>query len=233
MSAFEAVGSGSGGASTPELDAYVAEVLSDSPVGFWKMDEVRGFPQDSSGNGNHMTDGPYDGRRVWRAPGPMPGSYAIRLLGGAANYFSRSVVTTEVDDISMEMWFAEEYHANNDRLFYNGDFDTDPGWGLDLYDFGPQFQALVGGIGFQAQSVNTVSYGWHQLVIVRGGGVWTYYFDGALDTANAGTDTPNTPTVATWIGSNGAVQGSFAMCAIYETALSLTQVGDHYAAAGF
>jgi hypothetical protein len=35
--------------------SYVDEVLADSPRAFYRLNEASGLPQDSSGNGLHMT----------------------------------------------------------------------------------------------------------------------------------------------------------------------------------
>lgn len=218
---------GGSGVETPELDAYVAEVLSDSPVGFWKMDELRGLPQDSSGNSRHMTATVLTDRE-YRIHGPMPGSYGIRQALGT--YFTRAVFSTVTDNFSMEMWFACEI-ASNQYVFYHGDPASD-GWGMDVFDNPPFHRGRYGGVAFLAQGAANIDLGWHHLVLVRDGGVTKEYFDGAVDNAAAGNDVPNTPTANLIIGSPD-VAASYALLAIYETVLSPTQVADHYAAAGF
>lgn len=219
------------GSETPELDAYVAEVMADTPKGFWKLDERRGLPQDSSGNALHMTANPGVNNRRYRMNGPMPGSFAILQHGGA--YFRRNVISTVTDNWTMEMWFAFETAGGTDRIFYNGanDSSASAGWGLD-YQAGPKFRALYGNVNWQQDSTGLITLGWHHLAIVRRAGTLEYYLDGAVDDSNAGTEAPLTPVNGTYIGSPAQVQGLFALCAIYETALSAARIADHFEASG-
>lgn len=218
---------------SPPVNPYVAAVLASNPVGFWKMDEASGMPQDSSGNGNHMT-ALSAGTPDYQQAGPFSGAYGIRLQGGE-NFRRLAPVSTVTNNFSLEMFYLWEAAGGNDRLFYNGDFDSDPGWGIDYQSGGSKIRALYGGVAWEAESTFTVDNGppvWHHIIIVRDAGTTKYYVNGALDTANAGTNTPNTPTTATFIGSTSLVTGTYSMCAIYSTALSAADAAAHYAASG-
>ena len=209
------------------LAEYVAEVLSDSPRAYWKLDEASGLPQDSSGNGLHMTTN--TGTLLYRQPGPMS-SAAILYNGGTGS--SRSTVTTVTDNFSIETWIKTPLLTlDNQRGVYNGNSSAD-GWGF-LVDMSLKFKALAGGVSFLSASAAALSTTeFKHVVIQRSGTVWTYYVNGVEDTANAGTSTPNAPGAAdSSIHLDGFMQAVYAHVAIYETALGAVKVADHYAAA--
>jgi hypothetical protein len=212
--------------------SYASVVLADSPEAFWQMNESSGFPQDSSGNGNHMTSVSAGGA-VYSEPGPFGGAPSIKLPGGV-NFQKGSPVTTVVNNFSLEMFFLFSDAVDNDRILYNGDLDSDPGWGIDYQLSGSKIRALYGGVAWETESTASVDDApdplWHHIVSVRDAGTTKYYFDGALDTANAGVDAPNAPATNCFIGSTSAVTGWYSMCAIYDTVLSAGQVLAHFEA---
>lgn len=210
---------------------YAQAVLADSPRGFYKLDEFSGLPQDSSGNGNHMTSNPGPGGtdQEYRLAGPWAGSYGIRQRGG--RYFSRNVISTQTDNFSIEVWWAFEAAGGDDVVVCNGSRSAD-GWGIDYNSATGNIRAIYGNVAFEGNSSAFADVSeWNQIVLTRDSGTTKYYFNGALDTANAGTDTPLTPVTRWQIGSNVQVQGIWSNVSLYNTALSLARVSAHYNAA--
>ena len=210
---------------------YSQAVLADSPRGFYKMDELSGLPQDSSGNGNHMTDNPGPGGQdqTYRLTGPWSGSFGIRQGGG--RYFSRNVISTQTNNFTLETWFRFEAAGGADIVICNGSRTSD-GWCIDYDSATGHLRMLYGGVAFQANSAEFADADeWNHVVMTRDAGTTKYYWNGALDTANAGTDTPNTPSTRWQIGSDAQLQGTWSNVALYNTALSLARVSAHYDAA--
>jgi Concanavalin A-like lectin/glucanases superfamily len=146
-----------------------------------------------------------------------------------ATTISRTVVSTVVNDFTMELLFAPYTLTSNDAIvFYNGSSGAN-GWGL-LIDLNKTLQYLAGGVALGGNSVGTIDLGrFHHLTMVRRATVWEFWQNGNLITANAGTTTPNTPTTSTVLGSNHA--SAYAHAAIYETPLLPGRIKAHADAA--
>lgn len=208
---------------------YTQSVLADSPKAFWTLQDSSGLPQDSSGNGLHMTTydqwTPPDINHSFRESGPFPGSYSMRLHGDA---FSRSTVSVATNNFTMEVWFKYESDFGRDPLLgnFNGGGD---GWAIDWRSGFFTYRALVGNVNWEAESVELGSVGtWDHVVMTRDAGTWKYYINGATDRANAGTDAPSAPTGGTTRINQFNLTGNYAFAAIYETALPLARATDHF-----
>lgn len=167
-----------------------------------------------------LTDQPITGPRL----------YSFGSAGGW-DMATTAVATTVTDNFSIEMWIklVTPYVTLNDQnVIYNGSGGSD-GWGV-LFDANDTFQYLAGGVAVGASSSAISRDAWHHIVVVRDAGTWKYYIDGAIDTASAGTHTPNTPT-GTVETSASAIQRRYCHIAIYDVALTATDVSDHYTAA--
>ena len=211
--------------------AYTRAVLADTPLAFYKLDEASGLPQDSSGNGNHMTalHNVGAGTVSYQETGPFSGASSIHYNGVGSNgdvYHQISVFNTAVDNISLECWIVgttagglaggPANHTFGVRILtairatVNGSFQ---GTGK-----------LVGG----AQDLS-----FFHCVIVRRAGNWELYINGELYEI-AGTTTPSTPTANFVIGSTPSVNGQntyISNVSFYNTALSATRIQAHYEAA--
>lgn len=207
------------------LAAYISEVLSDSPKAFWPMQEASGLPQDFSGNGLHFTTNNGAGK-TYGVSGPFSDVVGITMPGG--QNFQRTQVSTVQDNYTMEMWMQYAASGGDDRLYMNGNGGSS-GWGIDFSSGTGKIRGLLGGVTFLSESVAAVVSGWKHIVMVRESGTSKYYINGNLDTGNAGTNTPNAPSGSTQVGSDTQVQATWALCAIYETALSSTRIAAHYA----
>lgn len=228
--------------------AYVAAVLADTPVAFWECQDSSGLPVDSSGNGLNMTAS--GGTPVYQQQGPFTSDYAIRL---ADAYYTRPAVTTATDNFTMECWVSPlaegTYGGGLIRNATSGGLD---GW-VTVTNTGGKFLCVAENVAVLATSANQLvsqqaqsswsmpllgvggsgSRAWNYVVTQRSSGTWVYYFNGAVDTANAGTAGPITPggsALAGFSDSTFTWDARFAYVAIYNTALSGTRVAAHYTA---
>lgn len=208
---------------------YVDEVLTDSPKAFWKCQEASGTLVDSSGNGLDLST--VTGTPVYQTAGPYTSDYAVRCPGGAG--FNRgTLVSTVQSNFTIEMWvMVEAVTANDQTLIYQGNSGAN-GWGI-VVDTNRTFQYLCGGVALGASSSGAIgSATFTHIAVKRAASQWTYYVNGSVDTANAGTTNPGAPSGTTTrvINAAGSAQGRYAYIAIYESALSDARVAAHYAA---
>jgi len=228
---------------------YVTEVLSDSPIAFWDFQDASGYPVDSSGNGLDMTT--TTGTISYQELGPLGEDYSIRI---AAGRISRAKVTSAVNDFSMEWWIQLINPSFDGGLIGTATTGGANGWSV-ITAVTPYVQAVCQGVALMNTSTallpNPVSTGnvllpmlgvgagkptvggWTHLVVTRDSGTWKYYFNGSVETSNAGTTAPTAPggSAVSFVGDEYLAEARFAYPAIYETALSSTQVSDHYNAA--
>lgn len=208
-------------------NAYIENVMLDTPRAFYKMQDTSGNPVDSSGNSLNLTS--VAGTPEYQQTGPM-GDYGIRCVGGET--LDRSGhISTVTNNLTMEGWFNVELTTGDDQiLFYNGNSGSN-GWGI-VVDNNGKFQYLCGGVALgTASSAAIEGVGYRHIVVVRDAGTWKYYVNGVSDTANAGTTAPGTPSGVTKMGG-GSVQTVYAYVAVYETALSAATILTHYNASG-
>lgn len=205
---------------------YIAEVLTDTPKAFWEAQDASGNPVDSSGNALNMTS--VTGTPLYHAAGPMS-DYGIEFDGG--EYVSRALVSTVTNDFTIECWLM--YRAgSSDRVIWNGSLGAN-GWALYLNN-AQKIIGLAGGVAFLTAGTTALTADtWYHVALVRdsaNSNKWTYYLNGAVDLANAGTTAPNAPSGGdTGFGSrDGAAQHRIAYAAIYETALSAARISAHY-----
>lgn len=211
------------------LARYYQEVLRDTPVAFWPMQDTSGNPVDVSGNSRDMTSVTGTPDYQFEA-GPFGRDYAIRLVGGEALNRS-SVVSTATNDLTMEMWIKfYTFSAADQVVFHNGNAATN-GWGIRAE--GNTYKVLVGAIAeLTAESASEDI--WFHIVANRDSGDssrWKYYANGAVANSNAGTTAPNTPSGTVLIGA-ASLQISIAYVAVYDSALSAARIAAHYNAAG-
>lgn len=83
-------------------DTYRDEILSDSPVGFWRLDEVSGTVAfDSSGNGRHGT---YVGGYLQNSEGALSGGNQAVQFNGASGYVQLPGTWGNVPAVTVEAW---------------------------------------------------------------------------------------------------------------------------------
>ena len=204
---------------------YSTEVLADSPVAFWKLDEASGLPQDSSGNARHMTA--TISTPTYQYGAPFSGAQSIRMTdAGGGSGFTRAVVSTATNNIAVEFWLSALVDGV-DNIFSWG---TDTNSGRLRTNAG--LYAYCSGVN-QTKGPLVLKDGWRQIVVVLRSATWEYYQDGDLWLDNAGTTVPGTPSGSTQLGPTGAatVDVAISNLSVYDTALSAARITAHYNAA--
>jgi len=229
--------------------AYVTAVLADSPAAFWELQDASGDPADSSGHGHNMTA--VTGPLAYLDPGPFGSDYSIRFGDLAAA--TQASFDFSVNNISMEAWIQIVAAGSN----FKGPFGNNApskGWDVDLTST-RHVTVVCQGVAIEASSVAALPEptspakpylpilgvgggggiaAWTMVTVVRAAGTWKYYINGSLDTANAGTATPNAIDGTCTCGiANATGHGDqrFAYVSYYTSALSATQVAAHWSAA--
>lgn len=208
--------------------AYIQAVLADNPIMFWTLQDASpGPPQDSSGNNLPATAAV--GIDYQFAAGPGTTDTCVLVQGG--EIVSRPQVTSDVDDITLETWF---YHIDvlDDTQNIIGITDADGGYTLHIRNAAESFRlrGSVKNVAFLAASTAGIpATTWTHIVMLRRAGTWMYFINGAVDTANAGTDNPNALSGGTtFINGTASISAQYAYTAIYETALSNARIQAHY-----
>lgn len=218
--------------------SYVSEVLADSPLAYWRLNEASGNPQDSSGNGHHVSS--VIGTPTYGQTSPITSDAAAKAMSFAGN--SGLVVpdaasgdwdvpgNTEI--FSMECWMKL---AGNGTVRYI--FNKQSGnFGLYMWSDNILQAGKVDTGAFIASASAITDTAWHHVVAVKNGASGALYIDGA---SVGGSFTnqdiiPNDENLRIGVYYN-ETQNFFndMLCelAIYGSALSLARAQAHYAAA--
>jgi hypothetical protein len=204
---------------------YVAAVLATTPRAYYQCQEAAGLPQDSSGNGLHMTAG---SATTYRVAGPMS-DFGIRIGGGQG--FTRASISAVVNNLAMMAWLNPvAITGDGQHLLCNHSGST--GY-VTFLNQTLKWQNTCLNVAAQSASVGTLAIGtWKHIVVVRDAGTWKYYLNGAIDTANAGTSAPIAPASA-----NNAIQDNagfldcrYAHVSFHDTVLTAATIAAIYAA---
>jgi RHS repeat-associated protein len=222
----------------PALATYRAEVLADTPAGFWRLGEASGtVAADQTGASNAT----YPSAAVRGRSGALPGQTdtAVRVPGsGEIAVTDTSKLNVGTADFSVEAWVKTT--VNGDRAIA-AKATTTAGWSLAVTDDAShvgqaRLELLASSGNVTAYSTPRVDDGrWHHVVasVSRQTGV-TLYVDGQA-TARAGAFTANLTTTASfWIGHRSGASsfdGDLDEVAVYRSALSAARVRRHRLAA--
>lgn len=207
-------------------------ILALSPLLYWPMQEASGSCQDLSGNAKHA-DGMNGSGITYQNSGPCSPSadYAIDYPGGRYAY-RNTVLTTITNDLSIVVFYKYVAGSSSDTLLYNGNSGSN-GWGI--YIDSNKINVLLGGVTFLAQGTGSLASGWNMIGVRRSSAVsdqWKYYLNGAVDKANAGTNSPGTPSgVGLRIGPSSSLECQLAHAAVFGSALADSDFATIYAAA--
>ncbi len=177
---------------------------SPGPVAHWKMDEGTGqSANDISGNNNTGTLGanssPGSDDPTW-----ANGKYGKALSFDGSNDYVKtsSIVTTAINNITLSAWIKWNGNTgSNQRVISNG---VSPTNGYDLFlnsTDGNNIQVVANGVEFAKSTITPTVGQWQYVSAVRDAGTWKIYLNGVILTV-IGNPTPNSPTGATYIGSN-------------------------------
>lgn len=219
--------------------SYVDEVMADAPAAYWRMGEASGLPQDSSGNGRHLTVS--SGTRTYGVAGALTGDSdtAITVVR-AAQFMTLPAASLSLGDgpFSLECWVKR---ADLNTASFYWFFGNSPGSGTTRWFVGFNASgALVAWWEGSASWWYTSSQlfedtNWHHIVLTKSGAARVAYGDGALLT-NAAANQTITDYGDWGIGSAGATtsnsfDGTIDEVAVYLSVLSAARVSAHYTAA--
>lgn len=215
---------------------YSSEVLSDSPLLYWRLGESSGTTAtDASGNARHGT---YAGSHTKGQTGLLVGdSDTAVLFERVGTHGSVSVAdSTDLTAFSVEVWVStatangylchRESSSSGDRIF-----------SLELS--GGKARGIVWKNSSTLTNVDSTSTihnsATRHVVLTYDGTTTRLYVDGVQtgtpSTAVSGAlPTANTPFVAGAFGGVNGVSGTLDEIAYYNTALSSTRVAAHYSA---
>lgn len=225
-------------------DRYTHEVMADSPVAYWRLDEATGSTaKDHSGNGydGNYVNAPYLGQ-----PGPFPGYTATKFVATESKQVTIPSATAlhvagGTDNWTLEAWFQGANAAGNFggpsllTTVYDG---TRVDFNLGFYSGAVAISAapsvnFYNGSHLSAQSATAIDDGnWHHLVGTFDGTNLKIYVDGVLKTSTVPGSNPSRGTqdliIAKRWDTGGNLNGTTADVAIYNTALSSTRITAHY-----
>jgi hypothetical protein len=226
---------------TYDPDRRIDEViLSHSPEGFWKLNELSGTTaNDSSGNGNHLDSGSYN-PPDWQQPSGPPGDITadFNATNQARVFRSWPVIS---GDFTVEVW-VRRHDTNHCSLLGQSRSSAVGGFNLYISAFNvggqenrPFFGTAVGPDEIPAGE-------WTHLAGVRHGDDWRIYVGGAkvAETTEPAWTPAQHPTDF-WIGHDGGtfgvpasyvpMRGRGSYAALYNRALTDTEILAHVTAA--
>lgn len=220
------------------VSRYKTRVLGDSPVGYWRLDEASGNPQDSSGNGNHATAS--FGTPTYSETGALGSeSNAAITFDGSTEYFTvpdpGSDSTLDVGDgpVSIEFWAKRTGSGGGAWDIVVAKYANSFAVGFDTSD---RFAISKSGVVELAyQSTATTDTSWHYYVATKNGTSLVLYKDGVDINATISSTTAladNNSVLEIGAENTGIkFQGTLDELAIYKSVLSATQVQDHWTVA--
>lgn len=211
--------------------AYVAAVLADNPWLVWGMQDAGAPIQDLTANDR-------DGEGVQGTPdyqqaGPM-GDFGIHFT--ASEFISLATGGSSpniTDNFTLETFYYRITAAQTAYIWQAG-LPSGGGWSI-FQNANGKFAGLANNVALLADSANVAPLNtWCHIVVVRDAGVWKYYFNGAVDNANAGNSAPAAPSDLNAIAGPAFtnVEMRLAYTAIYDSVLSAARVAAHWAATG-
>jgi hypothetical protein len=215
---------------------YQATVLADSPVAYYRFEEVAGISAlDSSGNGNTGT----------YTNGPLLAQVGLPQLGLVVSFdgINDHVVTprTVSTDFTLELWLRTTATSRVGAQAYEGDGLLWSDVGGNANDF--VLAALNDRAAFFTGNPDTTVIGatplndglWHHLVATRTmGGTKQIYVDAVLQAAGATNGVPLNAQPQIMVAGNTLdsryFNGLVDEVAYYPTVLSLARIQAHFAA---
>jgi PKD repeat protein len=223
----------------PPGAGYRDLVLLDGPVGYWRLGESSGTTTADATGGPAATV----------VGGVTPGAAGVSgdgntgmILNGSTGYVrvdTRDSLNFTTQSFSVEAW-ARPTSLTSGAVLQKGNTSGYPGWQYRLsLTSGGKWRAtvFVGSTNVTATDTGTPSTTrWTHLVLVRSGAQLTLYVNGVAAGTTSFTGSVNTSTGMLAIGRSGATSDSYFNgavdeVAVYPTALTASQVLNHYDAA--
>lgn len=216
-----------------ESSAYVAAVLADSPLAYWRLNDSA--PSGAGSVTDFSTAGTYDatpnGGLTWDGPGSISDGLGKSVLGnGTSGYISAgsSLATTLMSSSTwtIEAWFYSS--VANAGFIFSAASDATHRVAIQHYANRIYSSSTVG--GNKSGLVSQLTGNWHHIVLTSTGALYINNVE-AVGTSSA----PLNSTVAATIGAlNNATSwfnGRLADVAVYTTVLSPARIAAHWEAA--
>lgn len=206
---------------------YALAVLEDSPAGYWRLGELSGNPQDSSGNNNHVTT--VVGTFTYGSNGAIAGDPNTALQFDGDDYLSIPDHSTLDfgDTFTIECWARHPTAAGIQALVSKGQGGYYLRINNDFLELARSNTAIIA----TSTSVVPVDANYHHLVATKNGAEVKLYIDGVDVTGTINNSTIVNTSDPLFIGSDRAVEfhnNRIDEVAVYPTVLSPTRVSVHY-----
>lgn len=220
---------------TPPLSAYHSLILSDSPVGYWRLGETSGtIAVDQIGAAHNGT---YIGAPLLGVPGLIAGDANTAVTFGPDARYMTVPNTTTIrlnSNFSLEVWFKTTASTQNVNLI--GSFESLFNTGHGIFMTNSTLRVGFDGGANATGSLPQIHDGnRHHVVATYTGNAPNIqpriYLDGTLvfiDTANKTITDNNTIFIAANANLSGFFDGTIDEAAIYNGVLTPTQVLNHY-----
>lgn len=200
------------------LVPYQAEVMADSPLVYFPMDDAAYPPLDFVGS-NDMTA--ESGSPTYQSVGPD--GYAISYASGA--YHTRALLSSAQSNFTVEYWAYRSGNASG-TMFQNG-ANGGGGFYIEYTNTSGTFRPNLPGVGTLGATGSISATTWTHVVLGRGASSWFLYVNGSTMTS-PGTATPGSASGDLLIRGAGATEHRYAHLAYYGTALSQARAQAHY-----
>jgi hypothetical protein len=211
---------------------YAETILADSPVAYWRLGESAGTTADNA-EGTAALDGTYSGSPTLGATGLLTGDSDTAVTFGTSKYVSvaHDAALNFSDVFSLEFWVKVPSLSAWMSVIAKGGAT---GWQVGVSVNRQVVVYLQNTINVRGGSVGTLQDGttYHVVVTKNGGNYATVYINGsdasATATAKTAGDTTGSLYLATYTGSSEWLSGTLDEVAVYDYALTSTQVTAHY-----
>ncbi len=232
------------------LPSYKTVVLSDNPVAFWPLNETSGTTAyDISGN---SYNGTYSGGFTLGQPGLPSGGTAVQFNGSSGCINIPEAVTTAKASVTLEGWVNLSPWGNSStaghgvliKVGESGSVGSYTGYAVGLganvtnniFDNAGNYLAgLYSGNSWNPLNTPTQVplSGWHHIVmVIESNSESSYYLDGNLVGTSSNSIITAPSSNSTIAGDDGVstryLLGILCNVAVYNTALSASQIQAHY-----
>ena len=225
--------------------SYSATVLADGPVSYWRLGEQSGATAVDSGSGGN--NGAYTGGATLGTSGAIVNDTDTAATFNGSNGFVSVADNPNLDitgDLTLEMWARPGLlNGTTQTVLHKGTSSSSAGSGWQYrvsITSANRWKAIlfVGSRSYElTDTVDTLSVSrWDYLVVVRSGATMAFYVNGLAVASTTISGATNSTTGMLAFGraggySNYYYNGSVDEVAIYNTALSVSQIQNHFALA--